>query len=239
MGLDSVELLLAIEETFHITISDAEAARVLTAGDLHALILAKMPTPASGAPTSEPSPSLGAAFFQLRPALMRVFSLRRSRVRPSTLLPSLMPTLHRRRTWQRLQQAAGLRLPELEHPLWAHMLLILASVAIACAPLFTGIAPAGVLALGIFLLVVALVAYRVLLRATPFLRVAFPMRPPTVGNLARQVLSLNYAVLALQRGVNREAEVCNTLCHVIARQMQIDAATIGHGDRLARDLGID
>lgn len=39
MGLDTVELLMAIEEEFGITIPNAEAAQVRTIGDLHQLIL--------------------------------------------------------------------------------------------------------------------------------------------------------------------------------------------------------
>jgi acyl carrier protein len=42
MGLDSVELLLDVEKTFGVDISDNEAEVLLTAGDIHALLLWKL-----------------------------------------------------------------------------------------------------------------------------------------------------------------------------------------------------
>lgn len=44
MGLDTVELLLAIEEEFGITIPDADAAQLRSVGDLHQLILRRTET---------------------------------------------------------------------------------------------------------------------------------------------------------------------------------------------------
>lgn len=43
MGLDSVELIIAWEEAFGITITDAEAARILTPRDVIELIAARRP----------------------------------------------------------------------------------------------------------------------------------------------------------------------------------------------------
>ena len=42
MGLDSVELLLSIEEEFDIDVSNEEASRILTVGDLETLVLSKV-----------------------------------------------------------------------------------------------------------------------------------------------------------------------------------------------------
>ena len=41
MGLDSVELLLRIEEEFDVEISDEEASTIVTVGDLHACLVRK------------------------------------------------------------------------------------------------------------------------------------------------------------------------------------------------------
>ena len=42
MGLDAVELLMAVEEEFGIDISDAEAECTRTVGELHALVVGKL-----------------------------------------------------------------------------------------------------------------------------------------------------------------------------------------------------
>lgn len=39
MGLDSVELILSVEEAFGIRIADEDAARLFTVGDLHAHVV--------------------------------------------------------------------------------------------------------------------------------------------------------------------------------------------------------
>jgi hypothetical protein len=42
LGLDSVELIFAIEAAFDVTITDAEASRLRTLGDIHQLLVAKL-----------------------------------------------------------------------------------------------------------------------------------------------------------------------------------------------------
>ena len=42
MGLDSVEIILAAEEEFDLEIPDADAARIITVGDLQAFIIVEL-----------------------------------------------------------------------------------------------------------------------------------------------------------------------------------------------------
>ncbi len=42
MGMDGVELVMAVEESFRLEISDAEAEKVLLVSDLHALVIQKL-----------------------------------------------------------------------------------------------------------------------------------------------------------------------------------------------------
>ena len=42
MGLDSVEIILAVEQEFGLEIPDAEAARMITVGDLQAFVVVEL-----------------------------------------------------------------------------------------------------------------------------------------------------------------------------------------------------
>lgn len=52
MGLDSVEILMAVEQEFDVSITDAEASGLVTVGDLHAVVLVQRGVPA-GSPEAE------------------------------------------------------------------------------------------------------------------------------------------------------------------------------------------
>ena len=52
MGLDTVELLMAVEETFQISFSNEEAAKICTVGDFYDGILKKLEAPSSNNPLS-------------------------------------------------------------------------------------------------------------------------------------------------------------------------------------------
>jgi acyl carrier protein len=42
MGLDTVEIVLAVEEAFGLEISDATASQIFTVGELHAFLVAEL-----------------------------------------------------------------------------------------------------------------------------------------------------------------------------------------------------
>jgi acyl carrier protein len=114
MGLDTVELVMEVEEAFGITIPDAEAEKILTIGDLYRYVLAKLDGPAL---TTPGCPS-AAVFYRLRRQLMGRFRVERRRIRPASPLDDLVPATDRRQQWQRLGECLGWRLPGLSRPGW-------------------------------------------------------------------------------------------------------------------------
>jgi len=96
VGLDVVEFVMECEEHFGVVITDDQAWRMRTVGDLYAYLLAQDCRKASlPCPTSQ-------AFYRLRRSLTGNLGIERSRVRPSTRLRDLVPGEDGLGIWHRL-----------------------------------------------------------------------------------------------------------------------------------------
>lgn len=84
MGLDGIELVLAIEDEFRITITDDEAVDCTTPAKLTDLVYAKL-----GNAESEICPSQH-GFYKVRKLLMDQTSIPSSRIKPDTPLDELI-----------------------------------------------------------------------------------------------------------------------------------------------------
>ncbi len=104
MGLDSVEFVLSIEEEFGITISDADAERLVTprkVADHVAFCL--------GETARDGNRCLSQTqFYRLRSTLTRQFGASRRAIRPGTPIRQLLPG-DIRTQWRRLRTAIGTR----------------------------------------------------------------------------------------------------------------------------------
>ena len=111
MGLDAVELVMAAEEKFGISITDEEATKTLTVGDLKHLVRAKLDVAdADGCLTQR-------AFHLIRKNATAQFGILRRNLRPDTTLETVVPQSSRRESWQNFQVALGVaELPELVRP---------------------------------------------------------------------------------------------------------------------------
>jgi acyl carrier protein len=111
MGLDGVELIMAVEEKFGIEIADEEAQNVLTPRILYELVEKKIRT----IPTELCHSQRG--FYILRRAFRAQFATNRKAFRPGVALDSLVPRQDRRRHWEELKRNLGaLNWPKLKFP---------------------------------------------------------------------------------------------------------------------------
>ena len=106
MGLDTVELVMRIEEEFSIELPDAELESVRTVDDLYKLILRRLDT--------QPSCLSSKAFYHVRRSLVECLNLPRRAIRPSTPLDSLLPRTSLVQHWQEIADHSGLILPPLK-----------------------------------------------------------------------------------------------------------------------------
>ena len=111
MGLDAVELVMAVEEKFGISITDEEATKTSTIGDLKRLVRAKLDVAdGSGCLTQR-------AFHLIRKNATAELGVLRASLRPDTTFETIVPQSNRRESWQHFQVALGVaQLPELVRP---------------------------------------------------------------------------------------------------------------------------
>lgn len=113
MGLDSVELVMAFEETFGVTISDAEAVKCETPADVIAVVLGKIQTSGMNGCLSQ------RGFYVLRRALTEKLGIDRRAVTLDTGVRSLFPGKSDPELWESLKSATKARSwPALVRPRW-------------------------------------------------------------------------------------------------------------------------
>jgi len=109
MGLDAVELVIAVEETFGIAIPDAVAVEMITPA-----LLIKHVQDVVGASTDSRPCISQRAFYQVRADLMKTTGLQRAAITPNTSISTLFPRRSRKVDWEAFRAQSFLRsLPDL------------------------------------------------------------------------------------------------------------------------------
>jgi acyl carrier protein len=107
MGLDAIELILRIEDEFAIEITDEEAEKIATVGNLHDLVISKL--------AMDGGPGLMmTAFHQTRNAIVVATNIPKRSIHPSTLLNDVIAEKDRARLWKSVRSASQLAMPDLE-----------------------------------------------------------------------------------------------------------------------------
>ncbi len=124
MGLDGVEIVMKVEETFEVVVEDSEAAKIATPGDLIELILSKVGR------TSQAACLTQRAFHSVRASLMKNAGFKRTEIKPETPLPVLFPRSTRKQQIAQVLADIGLRKHiEFVRPGWLQKLIVAAAWA--------------------------------------------------------------------------------------------------------------
>ena len=182
MGLDAVELVMAFEEKFALTIPDEEAEKMITPRHVIDYIYAQVQHSNAKACLSQH------AFYRLRKALQSELGLQRAAIRPATLLASIVPLSDRGRAWERAGNALELGVwPALSRSRETVLAIATGSAAVGAA-VYAASPPFAFAFAG-----ASAVATAVLLtRATQHLRLHF-VTPTTVGQLAELMVARDAA----------------------------------------------
>lgn len=232
MGLDGIELLMAIEDRFSIVIDDEEAGRATTVGDLHRLVVSKLTPRGTGTCLSSH------VFYGFRRGLREIVGCRRAQVSPGASLANLVPLEGRRRAWGSLARHLGWRLPTLRLPAaleWGMAAGCLAAIpaAVSIAQLEI-VSPPVAWALGLGAIPALWASYRF----TSPLAARLPRGLDTVGGAVQEILALNFAAVAAESRSWSEDEVWQAVQATVVEQLGCRPQDVTRGARFVDDLGL-
>lgn len=233
MGLDGVELVMEVEATFAIAISDREAGGIVTVGQLFDCVVAKTAAERQRACLSRFS------FYRLRRALVAVTGAARAELRPKTELSPLLPERGRRGRWRKLAAESKLQFPDLVRPRWLTSILNTVTLGIAAWCLWFAWPRLGfgwgAAAAGMALVISALGLYKL---SSPW-ATRFNDSWQTLGGLTTAVIARNYAALSAERYQGTLAEIWATLVALISEQLGVDPVRVTPAARFVDDLAMD
>lgn len=235
MGLDTVELVMEVEESFGISLPDDRASKIRTVGDLYAAVL-----DLTRAGKRNRDACLSAAtFYSLRRHLLRhVPDV--SALRPSASVDASLPRVRRRVLWARLADEMDLRFPALQRsPQTSRLVcLILVAATLGVPALFLTLgAPlglAGVMALLTFIAMALMLALLTLPAAI------YPDPSwATYRGLVTCLVAMNYTDLAQRHDLWSATEVWNVLQQIIVEQLGVSPEDVTPNTNFIHDLGAD
>lgn len=239
MGLDTVELVTEVEETFDISIANEDAAAIVTVGDLYRCVLGRLA--AKGPPVNRSTCPTAHAFYSLRRAWIEGWGHERAAFRPGVASADVFRR-DRRLTWDLLREGSGLRLPPLERPDWvglAILVAVLGSIPAACLGLWSGgvCDPSTFVVAALTIPPATMVA---LLAITRPLATSFPSGCETIRGLTRSVVALNLGALVERTGrVPSHDEVWDAVRALVVEQLGVRPERVTEEARIVQDLGAD
>jgi len=234
MGLDAVEIVMEVEESFGITIPEERAGNVRTVGDLYAIVL-----DLTKDINRDNSVCVTASTFRsLRRHLIPYVSNARS-IRPSRTIADSLPLRGRQRLWARLGHEMDLRMPPLQRPSWLALAAILLTVT-AGGFCFVAFAVDNKSSLGIVLALLMSGLVGLVLAA---LTKPFQLFPASTfmdyRGLVTQIVALNYGKLSERQNSWNATDIWDVLQLIIVEQLGVKKKAVTPTANFIYDLGMD
>ncbi|HEY3243011.1 MAG TPA: hypothetical protein VGM03_06625 [Phycisphaerae bacterium] len=232
MGLDSVELVMEVEDRFKIKLTEAECSSVRTVAELAALVFARLPGAQGLCPAMR-------AFHELRRLLIAQVGIERGLIRPQARLDALL-SHDRWRCWRKLRKQ-NRRIPRLVATDRGSMLALTVGATftflwfVSCTAIWQlgeeMAIPASFLALTVWILGVAGVC--------ELSRRHFPTGLETVGDLARMVSPMELPRSSAGKQPAMQQFVLEEIRRLTAEQLGIPLERIQPGSDFVKDLGFN
>jgi len=232
MGLDSVELVMEVEEHFGIRFSDTQAERIRTVGDLVELCRQRIHTAITGRCYSLP------CFLALRTATRDVVEDPTLRIRPATAVVDVLSPSARQALWERLESILGSAPDGLLRPrgLQRALLVVTFATTLVCAVALYGLAGFSFTLIAI-ILVVGIVTAILLQMVTQSWCILPPKGYATFGEITQQLVG-GYAAVRPRVAADPSA-ILAELRPIIAEQLGIREDIIVPEASFVYDLGMD
>lgn len=230
MGLDSLELVLEVEETFDIKIPDEAAEQAVTVGDLYGIVIAL-------AKQNGSQRCVSASVFRLIRQNVERLGMA-TRIRPSTKLCEVFPVDFRRDLWRVLSHETGFKFPPLVLPMWitssASVLAVLLSLALAlCLAAFS-----TVLAVVAFF-VSAYVVYSVIMELASPYAVEFQSNWRSFRGLTQEVMWRNGEKIGDMYGPLSPQDTWMIVQNLVSVQLGVAKEKVTKQARFVEDLGLE
>ncbi|WP_406697184.1 hypothetical protein V5E97_39950 [Singulisphaera sp. Ch08] len=236
MGLDLVEIAIATEEAFGITINNRDGEKITTVGELYRYVLTKLADQESPFPTCKSA----MVFYRLRRALGETLGIERDRVRPSTAIEDLIASNDRRRVWNQLENATNLDFPWLQFPAWVGVVVVgslLASLITGAASLVFGLS--NQLAVWFPLAIFGLIAIGQILVGMDSLAVCLPDDCQSVRGMIHHVVAMNYGNMVKIDKQWNSCEVWEAIRTLVGQHAGVDPNELTEETSFVYDLGLD
>lgn len=231
MGLDVVELVMAVEDEFEIRLDD-HFGDIRTVGDLHDVIWQQLKESRihnlkDACPSFPP-------FFATRDALMFLAKVDRKLIRPSTQLADLVEIKNRRTYWTQFQAETCIELPSLqltaigEIVFQVSMILVFATTSYLC--LFSSDPDMTALTV-VAALVFVLLSYLI---SRPF-AIAFPTSCQTIGDIVRLARIPRYSSQSSEWLKNPDGFWMKVVS-IVSEQLDVPRNEITRDARFVEDL---
>jgi len=232
MGLDSVELVMAVEDHFGVRFSDTQAEKIRTVGDLVELCRQRIEAALSGRCYSLP------CFLALRTATRDVLGDPTLRIRPATTVVDVLSPSARQALWERLESILGSAPDGLRRPrgLQRALLGATATTTLACAVALYGLAGFSFSLIGI-VFVVGVVTAILLQMVTESWCILPPKGYATFAEITQRVVG-RYAAVRPRVAADPSA-ILAELRPIIAEQLGIREDIIVPEANFVYDLGMD
>ncbi len=232
MGLDTVEIVMDVEDTFDIRIDDDVAQSIETVGELYDYIVEHTATARTGKCLT------AAAFYEVRAGLTSCDIS--DRFGPSTKLAEIFPKANRRSFWSKLSKSTDLTLPKLIRPSWVvtgNVLVTLLSSAVAAYSLMGNeyteimVPLIGIPCLFLFGFLTTFI--------TVPLATNFAPTFATFRGLSEQILVINSTKMTAKHGPMGRNDIWVLLRGLIVNALGVDDNEVVRDANFVRDLGCD